>query len=109
MKFMEVNNAMKKYLKRIVISILGLLQGFFGSYIALIGLALAFPQSSPDSKEYEEEMFVAPFGYIIMFTWLIVMIAAVLSLRKNKIDLLAFSIAWLVGLGIELIYMLVIH
>lgn len=96
---MECNRAVKNLFKRIGFSIFGLLQGTLGSYLALLGYAFAFPQSTPDSKEYEEDIFFAPLGYIIMFVWLVVMITAFIFLRKNKVNLLSFLIAWLIGIG----------
>ena len=48
-----MNNAIKK----ILLAILGFLQGTLGSYLALLGWAFAFPETSPGSKDYEEDMF----------------------------------------------------
>lgn len=90
---------MKHILKKAGLSVFGLIQGTIGSYLALLGFAFAFPESTPDSKDYEEDLFFVPLGYIIMFIWLAVMIAAFLFLRKKKADLLSFFIAWLVGVA----------
>ena len=57
-----LNNAIKK----ILLAILGFLQGTLGSYLALLGWAFAFPETSPGAKDYEEDMFFVPFGYIMM-------------------------------------------
>ncbi len=89
---------MKKILKRIGISFLGLLQGTVGSYLALLGFVCAFPDSSPGSKDYDEDMFFVPVGFAIIFLWIMVMITAVALLRKNKTHLLLFLIPWLIGL-----------
>ena len=89
-----LNNAIKK----ICLVILGLLQGTFGSYLALLGWMFAFPETSPGTKDYEENMSFVPFGYIIMFTWLAIMIIAIIQLRKNKANFLSFIISWLMGL-----------
>ena len=75
---------MKDTIKKICISVLGLLQGTLGSYLALVGYAFAFPGTSPDSKDYEEDMFTAPIGYVIMLLWLTVMVTAIILLRKKK-------------------------
>lgn len=91
---------MKKWLKRIGISIYGLLQGSVGSYLALLGFFCAFPQTPPGSKDYEEDMLFVPFGYIIMLILLIMMIATFIVLRKNKTNLLLFLVSWLVGLSV---------
>ena len=89
-----MNNAIKK----ICLVILGLLQGTFGSYLALLGWMFAFPETSPGTKDYEENMSFVPFGYIIMFTWLAIMIIAIIQLRKNKANFLSFIIPWFMGL-----------
>ncbi len=100
---------MKNLLKKIGFSIYGFLQGTLGSYLALLGFAFAFPTSTPDSKDYEEDLFFVPFGYIIMLIWLAVMVTTFIALRKNKANLLSFLIAWLVGLGGFLLFVFVIR
>lgn len=100
---------MKNLLKRIEFSIFGLLQGTLGSYFALLGFAFAFPESTPDSKEYEEDIFFVPLGYIVMFVWLVMMITAFIFLRKNKANLLSFLIAWLIGVGVFLALLFIIR
>ncbi len=100
---------MKNALKKIGFSIFGLLQGTLGSYFALLGVAFAFPESTPGSKDYEEDMFFVPLGYIIMFIWLVVMVTAFLFLRKDKANLLSFLIAWIVGIGGCLVFTFIIY
>ena len=100
---------MKNALKKIGFSIFGLLQGTLGSYLALLGVAFAFPESTPGSKDYEEDMFFVPLGYIIMFIWLVVMVTAFLFLRKDKANLLSFLIAWIVGIGGCLVFTFIIY
>ncbi len=89
---------MKNATKKILLAILGLLQGTLGSYLALLGWAFAFPETSSGAKDYEEDMFFVPFGYIIMFVWLVIMITAMILLRKSKGNLLSFIIPWFMGL-----------
>ena len=101
--------SLKNTIKQIGLSLLGLLQGTLGSYLAMLGFVFAFPGTSPDSKDYEEDMMFVPLGYIIMVLWLVVMIATVLSLRKNKANLLLFLISWIVGLIACLIFVFYIH
>lgn len=84
-------------MKKVLCAFLGLLHGFFGSYWALLGYAFAFPGTSKDSKDYEEDMFTSPIGFVMMLIWLIVMITAVLKLKKNKSELAAFLATWAVG------------
>lgn len=99
---------MHKTLRRIAIALLGLLQGTIGSYICLLGWALVFPESSPGSKDYEEDFFFVPWGYLIMLAWLAVMIFAIIKLHKRKADLSAFIITWIIGLAGCLIYVFII-
>ncbi len=94
---------MKNIIKRIGLSIFGIFQGTIGFYLALLGLAFAIPESAPGSKDYEEDLFVAPFGYIIILIYLVVMVATFISLRKNKANLLSFLIPWLICLSVFLI------
>ena len=56
-----MNNAIKK----ICLGILGLLQGTLGSYLALLGWAFAFPETSSGTKDYVEDMSFVPFGYLV--------------------------------------------
>ena len=92
-----MNNSLSVTLKKVLFVILGLLQGTIGNYLGLLGLAFAFPQTDPYSKDYDEDMFFVPFGYIMMLIWLIVTIAAVILLRKNKANLLSYIIPWVIG------------
>lgn len=89
---------LKNAFKKISLAILGLLQGTLGSYLALLGWAFAFPEASPGTKDYEEDMLFVPFGYMIMFVWLVIMITAIIVLKKNKKNLLLFIISWCMGL-----------
>ena len=91
---------MKNVFKKIGISILGLLQGTVGSYIAILGWACAFPGTESGSKDYEEDMLFVPFGYAIMLIWIAVMIIAFIKLRKDKGKLLLFLVPWLIGVCI---------
>ncbi|MGN0632458.1 MAG: hypothetical protein ACI4JW_01170 [Oscillospiraceae bacterium] len=99
---------MNNLIKRIGFSILGLLQGTLGSYLALLGFAFAFPGSTPGSKDYEEDIFFVPLGYMIMFIWLAVMITAFIFLRKKKANFLSFLISWLIGAGGFLAFVFII-
>ena len=93
----SVNSRLPVILKKVLLAIFGLLQGTIGNYLGLLGLAFAFPQTAPGSKDYDEDMFFVPFGYIMMFTWLVVTIAAAILLRKNKANLLSYMISWIIG------------
>ena len=91
-------------LRKVWICILGILQGFVGSYIALMGYICAFPDTVPGDKDYEEDAFFIPFGYMIMLTWIIVMIIAFVRLRHNKVNLLVFSVSWIIGAGLLVLF-----
>lgn len=84
-------------MKKVIYVLLGLVQGFYGSYWAILGYAFAFPESEKGSKDYEEDMWFSPVGYIMMLIWLAVMAYAIVRLRKNKGGLIAFLAAWAVG------------
>ena len=86
-------------LKKIGIALLGFIHGTVGTYIAIVGCALAFPGTAPGSNDYEEDMFIAPLGYVIMFLWLAVTATAIILLRKKKINLAVFLISWVVSLA----------
>lgn len=94
---MKVNNSLSVAFKKVLLIIFGLLQGMIGNYLGLLGLAFAFPQTAPGAKDYDEDMFFVPFGYIMMFTWLVVTISAFIFLRKNKANLLSYVISWAIG------------
>ncbi len=91
---------MKPIMKKTGLSLYGLLQGSLGSYLALIGLAFAIPESEPGSLYYEEDLFFAPLGYFLMLAYLAAMVITFVLLRKNRANLLFFSIPWLIGLGV---------
>lgn len=91
---------MSDKLRKVWICILGILQGFAGSYMALMGYVCAFPDTMPGDKDYEEDAFFIPFGYMIMLAWLVVMIIAFVKLRHNKVNLLFFLISWIAGIGL---------
>lgn len=65
---MKVNNSLLVALKKVLLIIFGLLQGTIGNYLGLLGLAFAFPQTDLYSKYYDEDMFLVPFGYVMMLT-----------------------------------------
>ena len=97
---------MKNIFRKIGISIFGLLQGTVGSCFAILGFAFAFPESSPGSKDYEEDMSFVSLGYALMFVWIVVMIIAFIKLHKDKRNLLFFSIPWLIGTSAYIIFSL---
>jgi len=87
----------RKATKYIGVIIAGLLQGTLGNYFAILGWLFAFPETEPGMKDYEEDIFFVPFGYIMMLIWMTVMIFAIVKLRKSKMYLVSFLIAWFIG------------
>ena len=59
---------MNNVIKKICLIILGLLQGTLGSYLALLGWAFAFPETSPGAKDYVEDMSSVTAGFAIYDT-----------------------------------------
>lgn len=100
---------MRDVLKKIGLSIAGLMQGTAGSYFALLGYAFAFPDTEPGMRDYEEDMFFVPWGYVMMLIWVAVMLFIIIALRKNKANMISFILAWFVGLIGCIIFVFVIH
>ena len=96
-------------LKKIGLSLAGIAQGTVGSYFALLGCAFAFPETEPGMKDYEEDMFFVPWGYVMMLIWVVVMVSVIIALRKNKADMITFLLSWFVGLIGCIVFVLVIH
>ena len=53
-------------MKKVLISLWGLLYGIIGGFLGILGIAFMFPESSPGSKEYEEDRFFIPIGVIML-------------------------------------------
>ena len=100
---------MRDVLKKIGLSIAGLMQGTAGSYFALLGYAFAFPDTEPGMRDYEEDMFFVPWGYVMMLIWVAVMLFIIIALRKNKANMISFILSWFVGLIGCIIFVFVIH
>ncbi len=96
-------------IKNIGLSIAGLVQGTAGSYFALLGYAFAFPDTEPGMRDYEEDMFLVPWGYVMMLIWVAVMIFIIIALRKNRANFISFLLSWFVGLIGCVVFVLVIH
>ena len=99
----------QKTIKNIGVIMAGLLQGTLGNYFAILGWAFAFPETEPGMKDYEEDMFFVPFGYIMMLIWTAVMIFAIVKFRKTKMYLVSFLVSWFIGtIGLR-IFVFFIH
>ncbi len=102
---MKEKSVFVNMIKKAILSILGFLQGTIGSYLALLGYFLAFPETEPGMRDYEEDMSTVPFGYMIILIWIIVMVSAFILLRKNKANLLSFIIPWIIGvIGFAIVF-----
>ncbi len=96
--------------KKIILIFSGFLQGTFGSYIALPGIAFAFPETEPGMKDYEEDLYFVPLGYFIMLAWIAFMVFAIYKLRKDRKNLMMFIISWLIGvIGLLILIFIFTH
>ena len=100
---------MRDILKNVGLSIAGLVQGTVGSYFALLGYAFAFPDTEPGMRDYEEDMFFVPWGYVMMLIWAAVMISIIIALRKNKANIIIFIFSWFAGLIGCIVFVFAIH
>ena len=98
---------MRKYIKNIFLSIWGLFHGTIGSYTLLLGYAFAFPETEPGMKDYEEDMYFVPLGFIIMIVWIILMLITILKLRKKISNLVVFLASWISGVIGFLIFLMI--
>ena len=100
---------MQNVLKKIGLSIAGLVQGTVGSYFVLLGYVLAFPDTEPGMRDYEEDMFFVPFGFLMMLIWVVVMASVIIALRKNKANAITFLLSWVIGLIGFIVFLVVVH
>ena len=89
----------KGLIKKVLLGLYGVLQGFFGSWWLLISIAAIFPQSVPGDKDYDEDRWFVPFGFGMLLLWLAVMAVTIFLNRKDKAHLLSFLLPWAVGTG----------
>ncbi|MGN0384348.1 MAG: hypothetical protein ACI4EX_00500 [Lachnospiraceae bacterium] len=88
-------------MKRIVIGLCGIVQGVIGTLWTMLALAfILHPGSGPGTKDWEEDLMFIPVGYAMLVIWLIVMFFSFYKLKKNKTDIIAFLITWLVSTAI---------
>ena len=99
----------RNVIKKIGLSIAGLVQGTLGSYFALLGYALAFPDTEPGMRDYEEDMFFVPWGFVMMLIWVVVMVSIIIALRKNKVNVISFLLSWAIGLIGFIVFLAVTH
>lgn len=87
-------------MKKVLIAFLGFLHGIFGSYWGLLGIAFTFPESTPDSKDYEEDRLFVPLGIVMLLIYAIATIISYYKLRKSMFDIILFSVALIIGIAI---------
>lgn len=93
-------------MKKVLISLWGLLYGIIGGFLGILGIAFMFPESSPGSKEYEEDRFFIPIGVIMLLICLVTAIISYYKLRKSKSDIIIFSAALIIGAAILIFWSL---
>lgn len=85
-------------MKKFLVGLWGLVHGVIGTLWNIWGfIFILHPDSEPGSKEWEEDKIFIPIGYIMLAIWLIAMLSSYYKLRKSKMDIIIFSIAWVVS------------
>lgn len=85
-------------MKKTLIAFGGVTQGIIGAYWNMFALLfIMHPDSSVGTKEWKEDAMFIPIGYVMIVVWLGAMVLSVFKLRKSKLDILIFSIAWAVS------------
>ena len=76
-------------LKKILIALHGLFQGFIGLWWSFVGIAfITHPDSSPGTKDWEEDKDFIPVGYIMILIYLIILAVSFYIFKKrNQISL----------------------
>ncbi|MDD6844413.1 MAG: hypothetical protein PUE32_02465 [Clostridia bacterium] len=88
-------------MKKILIGLFGIVQGIIGTLWNMLALAfILHPGSAPGTKDWEEDQMFIPVGYAMLVVWLIFMFFSFYKLKKNKKDIIAFLITWLVSIAI---------
>ncbi len=94
-------------MKRNLIGIWGIAAGIVGTIWNVLGFAcILHPGSAPGTKDWEEDRMFIPVGYIMIAVWLAAMVFSCYKLRKNKSDIIVFSITWLVGTAVCVFFMI---
>ena len=87
--------------KKILIGLFGIVQGIIGTLWNMLALAfILHPGSAPGTKDWEEDQMFISVGYAMLVVWLIFMFFSFYKLKKNKKDIIAFLITWLVSIAI---------
>lgn len=91
-------------MKKFIIAFLGFLYGIFSTFWGLLGAAFTFPDSSPGSKDYEEDCFFIPLGIIMLLSYIAVTIFSYYKLRKKKSYIIIFSVSLVIGISIYIFF-----
>ncbi len=86
-------------MKKFIIAFLGFLHGIFGSWWGLLGVAFTFPDSSPGSKDYEEDQLGIPIGVMMLLSYIAVMAFSYYKMRKNKSYIIIFLVSLAIGMA----------
>lgn len=99
-----------KILKKILIALHGLFQGFIGLWWSFVGIAfITHPDSSPGTKDWEEDKDFIPFGYLMILIYLIILAVSFYNFKKEKSDIIAFIISLAAGIAGFLIFAFVLR
>ena len=94
-------------IKKILIALHGLFQGFIGLWWSVVGTAfITHPDSSPGTKDWEEDKMFIPFGYIMILIYLIILTVSFYNFKENKSDVITFIISLAVGIAGFVIFVL---
>ncbi len=85
--------------RRLFVTLWGLLYGIAGSFLGILGAAFTFPESSPGSRDYEEDRSFIPLGIVMLLICLLTGIFSYYRLRKSRIEIIIFSAALAIGSG----------
>ena len=87
-------------IKKVLIALHGLFQGFIGLWWSFVGIAfITHPDSSPGTKDWEEDKDFIPFGYLMILVYLIILAVSFYNFKKEKSDIIAFIISFIVGIA----------
>ncbi|MBR1591574.1 MAG: hypothetical protein IJ666_00975 [Ruminococcus sp.] len=87
-------------IRKILIALHGLFQGFVGLWWSLVGIVfITHPDSSPETKDWEEDEMFIPFGYVMILIYLIILAVSFFGFKKEKSDIIIFIISLAVGIA----------
>ena len=84
-------------LKKILIAVYGFIQGYFGVWWNLLGIAFITTAGSVNSKDWQEDSMFIPVGYIMIVVWLVVIIASVCKFKHEGFNVVLFLALLIIG------------